>query len=219
MNEREINICGGCDLLLEKARYILCHDCGKLIHHGSIAKEQDAICPRCLAKIHFRKPNSISRTWAFVIAALVLFFPANILPIMEVDFLGTVERSTILDGILYFFEHGSYGIGLIILTASILVPLFKMIGLILILLSLHYRWQNWLRHKTVMFRFICFIGRWSMLDIFVIALLCVLVRFGSLSSITAAPAVTYFAGVVVLTMLAANTFDSRLLWDPVDEDF
>ncbi len=201
----------------KKAEYMLCHDCGKLIHHSSM--EHNAICPRCSAKIHFRKPNSISRTWAFVVAAIVLFFPANILPIMEVDFLGTVEYSTILDGILYFFEHGSYGIGLIILTASILVPLFKMIGLILILLSLHFRWKSWLRHKTVMFRFICFIGRWSMLDIFVIALLCVLVRFGSLSSITPAPAVTYFAGVVVLTMLAANTFDSRLLWDPVDEDF
>jgi paraquat-inducible protein A len=195
-----------------------CHDCAKLVKLDSCGTNSDQECPRCSAKVHLRKPNSLNRTWALVTAALIMLFPANILPIMEVSFLGDVERSTILDGILYFFDSGSYGIGIIILTASVLVPLFKVTGLILILLSLHFRWRSWLRHKTVMFRFICFIGRWSMLDIFVIAILSVLVKFGTLSTTTAAPAVTYFAGVVVLTMLAAATFDSRLLWDTCADD-
>jgi len=195
---------------------IQCHDCAKLVPSGDFSGHQKQICPRCGGDLHFRKSNSIGRTWALVTAALVMFFPANILPIMRVDFLGSVEESTIMDGILYFFKTGSYGIGLIILIASVLVPLFKILGLTLILLSLQFNWKSWLRHKTTMFRFICFVGRWSMLDIFVIALLCVLVRFGTLSTITAEPAVTYFSIVVVLTMLAANTFDSKLLWDGVD---
>jgi len=202
----------------QQAGLLRCHDCAKLVKLDSGGKNAGHECPRCSAKIHFRKLNSINRTWALVIAALIMLFPANILPIMEVSFLGDVERSTIMDGIIYFFDSGSYGIGIIILTASVLVPLFKVTGLILILLSLHFRWRSWLSHKTAMFRFICFIGRWSMLDIFVIAILSVLIKFGAFSTTTAAPAVTYFAGVVVLTMLAANTFDSRLLWDTCAED-
>ncbi|MCK5915326.1 MAG: paraquat-inducible protein A [Deltaproteobacteria bacterium] len=190
----------------------LCHDCHKLVPLASENGSHNP-CPRCGASLHFRKPGSISRTWALVITALILTFPANILPIMKVDFLGSAEASTIMEGIIYFFQDGSYGIGLVILTASILVPCFKIIGLILILLSLHFRWQSWLRHKALLFRIIEFIGRWSMLDIFVIALLQVLVNFTNISSISADSAAPYFAGVVLSTMFAAITFDPRLLWD------
>lgn len=193
--------------------YMRCHDCGKLINYKNGEHAGNTECPRCSSPIHYRTPQSMSRTWALLIAAIVLFIPANILPIMEVTFLGSVAPSTIMDGIIYFFQHGSFGIGLVIFTASVLVPLFKIVGMIIILLSIHFRWEHWLKHKTIMARFIHFIGRWSMLDIFVIALLCVLVNFSSLSSITAAPAATYFCMVVVLTMLAANTLDARLLWD------
>jgi paraquat-inducible protein A len=160
-----------------------------------------------------RKPGSINNTWALVMTAVILSFPANLLPIMKVNFLGNDDLSTIMDGIIYFFQEGSYGIGAIILTASILVPCFKIIGIILILLSIHFKWKSWLRHKTVMFRLIEFIGRWSMLDIFVIAVLQVLVNFGNLTTISAAPAGTYFLGVVLATMFAAITFDPRLIWD------
>jgi len=104
-------------------------------------------------------------------------------------------------------------IGTVILTASILVPLFKILGMTIILLSIRYQWKSWLRHKTWMFRFIEFIGRWSMLDIYVIALLAVLINFGMLSAIHPAPAATYFAAVVLCTMFAAISFDSRILWD------
>ena len=194
-----------------EAGFLLCHDCHKLIaDEGEKTPER---CPRCNAAIHLRKPNSLTRTWALVLTSAVLAFPANILPIMKVDFLGTADYSTIMDGIIYFFTEGSYGIGIIILTASVLVPCFKIIGIILILLSIHYKWKTWLRHKTLLFRAIEFIGRWSMLDIFVIALLQVLVNFGNLTSIETAIAATYFTGVVLSTMFAAITFDPRLLWD------
>jgi paraquat-inducible protein A len=194
-----------------EAGFILCHNCHKLIPDAG--KDIPKSCPRCEAAIHQRKQNSLTRTWALVITAAVLSFPANILPIMKVDFLGTTDYSTIMDGIIYFFKEGSYGIGIIILTASIFVPCFKIIGLILILLSIHFRWKTWLRNKTLLFRAIEFVGRWSMLDIFVIALLQVLVNFGNLTSIETATAATYFTGVVMATMFAAITFDPRLLWD------
>lgn len=200
-------------LTAREAGLALCHDCHKLVPWRERHGQKTTVCPRCGAAVHIRKPNSLGRTWALVVTAVILCVPANVLPIMQVDFLGSAEYSTILDGIIYFFEEGSYGIGVIILTASVLVPCFKIIGIALILLSIHCQWKSWLRHKALLFRVIEFIGRWSMLDIFVIALLQVLVNFGYLSSIESAPAATYFTGVVLSTMFAAITFDPRLLWD------
>jgi paraquat-inducible protein A len=132
---------------------------------------------------------------------------------MQVDFLGVPASSTILDGIIYFFQEGSLFIGLIILVASVLVPLFKIVGLAILLLSRRPCGIFLLQQKARMFRIIAFIGRWSMLDIFVIALLAALVDFGFFTTINVAPAATYFAVVVTLTMLAALTFDPRLMWD------
>ncbi len=195
------------------ANLVLCHDCRKLTPRQPEASTDEAVCPRCGATLHLRKPGSLNRTWALVLTALILTFPANILPIMNVNYLGNAEASTIMDGIIYFFQEGSYGIGMVILTASILVPCFKIIGLILILLSIHFRWDSWMRHKALIFRIIEFIGRWSMLDIFVIALLQVLVNFTNITTITADIAAPYFVGVVISTMFAAITFDPRLLWD------
>ncbi|MDD2462704.1 MAG: paraquat-inducible protein A [Desulfobulbus sp.] len=193
--------------------YLLCHDCHKLLPADYRQTSGRSHCPRCGHILHQRKQNSITRTWALLLTAVVLTVPANLLPIMEVDYFGVPDRSTIMDGIIYFFKEGSYGIGLVIFIASILVPLFKVIGLVIILFSIHFRWRSSLRHKAVMFRFIEFIGRWSMLDIFVITLLCSLAQFGFLSSISAAPASYYFTGVVLSTMFAALSFDPRLLWD------
>lgn len=196
-----------------KASHLVCHTCHKMVWFNNEAAPSYSKCPRCGEKLHHRKKNSIMRTWALLCTAILFTFPANILPIMEVEHFGVPERSTIMDGIVYFFQDGSYGIGIIILTASILVPLFKIIGLTIILLSIHFQWHTGLRRKTTMFRLIEFIGRWSMLDIFVIALLCTLVQFGFLSTISTAPAAFHFTCVVVSTMLAAVTFDTRLLWD------
>ncbi len=195
------------------AGLISCHECGKLLRAGPSSVTAQLLCPRCYSKVHFRKPNSISKVWALVITAIVLLVPANLLPIMRVDFFGMKSYSTIMDGIIYFFQSGEYGIGLIIFIASVLVPVFKIIGMIIILLTIKFKWKKGLRHKAVMFRFIEFIGRWSMLDIFVIALMSALLNFGSFTSTVAAPAASYFSAVVISTMVAALTFDSRLLWD------
>jgi paraquat-inducible protein A len=192
---------------------IQCHTCHKVIRYQESEPDHALHCPRCEGIVHKRIPRSISTTWALVLTAVIFSVPANFLPIMQVDFLGTPEKSTIMDGIIYFFQTGSYGIGIVILTASILVPLFKVVGLILLLYSIHFnRWSR-LTQKSVMFRFIEFVGRWSMLDIFVIALLCALVDFGFFTRITAAPAATFFTFVVLSTMFAAISFDPRILWD------
>ncbi len=194
-----------------EAGLFLCHECHYAVKATGGAEGMK--CPRCNSAIHPRKPDSIAHAWAFVLTALVLLVPANVLPIMTVESMGASECSTIMDGIIYFFKEGSYGIGTIILVASVLVPIFKIVGIIMILVSIHFRIESWLRHKTLMFRFIKFIGRWSMLDIFVIALLTALVNFGFLSTIAAAPAASFFCGVVISTMLAAELFDTRLIWD------
>ncbi len=195
------------------AGFMRCHDCGKLVAANKTLEGSILFCPRCNNQIHYRFTNSIARTWALIVTAVILIFPANLLPIMRVDFLGSQEYSTIMDGILYFFHSEEYGIGLIIFIASILVPLFKIIGMLLILLSIQFKWKTWLRHKAAMFRFIQFIGRWSMLDIFVIAVMSALVDFGSFTSTHTAHAATFFTAVVVCSMFAAMTFDPRLLWD------
>jgi paraquat-inducible protein A len=195
------------------AGLIRCQDCGKIVRKTAAKADEIVRCPRCRAELYSRKPGSLSRTWALVICGAVLYLPANILPIMRVEFLGTPDDSTILDGIIYFFKTADYLVGGIILTASVLVPLFKIVGILLILVSIHFHWSGWLKHKSGMFRFIEFVGRWSFLDIFVIALLGAMVQFGSLTSITADPAAPFFTAVVVSTMFAALAFDPRIMWD------
>ena len=196
-----------------EASLIRCHDCGKLSVDMCVGKKELQRCPRCRAVLHSRKPGSMNRTWALVLTAGILYFPANILPMMRVYFMGNPDDSTILDGIIYFFKTGEYLVGGIILTASVLVPLFKIIGIIFILLSVHFRWSSWMKHKSVLFRMIEFIGRWSFLDVFVIALLGAMVRFGALTTIEADPAAPFFTAVVVCTMFAALAFDPRIIWD------
>ncbi len=190
---------------------MVCHECHKVVQGDG--ENVPVTCPRCGSSVHPRKPESIMKSWALVMTSLILLFPANLLPIMKVDYMGAAEYSTIMDGIIYFFKEGSYGIGLVILVASVLVPVFKIIGIMMILLSIQFNVESFLEHKTLMFRFIKFIGRWSMLDIFVIALLTGLVDFGFLTTIAAAPAAPFFCGVVISTMLAAEVFDTRLIWD------
>lgn len=192
---------------------VQCHTCHKVMGYKEPAPGQVIQCPRCGGIVHKRIPQSVGTTWALILTAVIFFFPANLLPIMQVDFLGAPQRSTIMDGITFFFQSGSLGVGLVIFTASILVPVFKVIGLVLLLYSIHFnRWSR-LSQKSIMFRFIEFVGRWSMLDIFVISLLCALVDFGFFTRITAAPAATFFTFVVLATMFAAMSFDPRILWD------
>ncbi len=194
----------------KEAGLVLCSDCHTIHHHIS---DIDQLCNCCGAELHQRKVNSLNRTWALLITSMILFFPANMLIIMNVTSLGADDPSTIMGGVILLIQLGSYPVAFVVFAASIVVPLFKMIGIMIILLSLKYKVNITDLQRIRMFRFIEFIGRWSMLDIFVISILAALVNISGVAVITAGPAATAFGSLVVITMLAANSFDTRLLWD------
>jgi paraquat-inducible protein A len=188
---------------------IRCHDCDLLVKNTS----SHAHCPRCNSVLHPRLPDSLQRTTALLISAFLLYIPANIFPIMMVSQFGVGEPHTIAGGIVELIHSNMVPIAMLVLVASILVPLLKLIGISLLLLCVHFRWQVNARLWTAMYRVIAFVGRWSMLDIFMISILVDLVNLGSVAQIIAGPAATAFAAVVILTMFAAKAFDPRLLWD------
>ena len=173
-------------------------------------------CPRCGAAVYIRRRNSVQRSWALLITAAILFIPANLLPIMTVSELGKGTPDTIISGIVALMRHGMMPIALLVFTASILVPLFKLIGMVILLLAVRRGKPTRIRRNIQLYRFIERIGRWSMLDIFMISILVALVNFGRLGSIEAGPGTVAFVSVVVLTMLAAISFDPRLLWDAIE---
>jgi paraquat-inducible protein A len=171
-------------------------------------------CPRCSAPLHARKPHSLARTWAFVIAASILYIPANMLPILETRYLfEEPQGNTIMDGVVLFWNSGSWFIAGLIFFASIVVPLTKLMALSLLLISVHCRMQWQPRQRTLLYRFLEFIGRWSMLDIYVVALSVALVQIEAFASMRAGLGAVAFGAVVVLTMLATQSFDPRLIWD------
>lgn len=170
-------------------------------------------CPRCGSPLHSRKPKSVSRTWALLIAALIFYFPANLLPMTTVVTLGRAQSDTIMSGVIYFIQTGSWPIAVVIFIASILVPLLK-IGILAFLLVTVQRGSTFRPlERTRLYRITELVGRWSMLDIFVVTVLVALVNLGALASIQAGPAAPFFAAVVVITMFAAMSFDPRLIWD------
>lgn len=173
-------------------------------------------CPRCGATLNHRIPKSLSRTWALLIAAFICYFPANLLPVTVTTSLGYRQADTIISGVIYFLTSGAWYLAMIIFIASVLVPLLKLLVLSFLLISVQKQ-TAWRRpERTRMYHIIELIGRWSMLDIFVVAVLVALVRMQALASIDAGPGAVYFGIVVVMTMLAAHTFDPRLIWDTVE---
>ena len=198
------------------AGILICTECHELNKQEPDADEQ--LCTRCGALIHARRPNSLTRTWALLITAAILYIPANLLPIMTVNSLGQGEPSTIMAGVIQLVQHGMFPIAAVVFIASILVPTFKLVGIGLLLFSVQRHQPLSAQQRIVMYRFIEFIGRWSMLDIFVIAILVAVVNFGRLASVEANLGAAAFASVVILTMLAAVTFDPRLIWDNTESD-
>jgi paraquat-inducible protein A len=193
---------------------IRCHDCGFLSRTQTAGNAaHPPACPVCGAPLHARMRHSLSRTTAFLLSAYALYVPANIYPIMSVTQFGAAVPHTILGGILSLMDSDMIPVALLVLIASILVPLSKLVGITLLVLCVRYRWQVNARLWTLMYRIIAFVGRWSMLDIFMISILVSLVDLGGVAQIIAGPAATAFAAVVVLTMFAARNFDPRLIWD------
>jgi paraquat-inducible protein A len=189
---------------------IRCHDCGYLSQQ---ARQPPRRCPVCGSRLHIRIPNSVQHTTALLLSSYALYIPANIFPIMTVTQLGVTEQHTIMGGIIALIDKDMMPIAILVLVASILVPLLKLLGISLLLLKVRYRWQSNARLWTTMYRIIAFVGRWSMLDIFMISILVAVVDLGGVSQVIAGPASTAFAAVVVLTMFAAKSFDPRLIWD------
>ena len=178
---------------------------------------EGARCPRCRSPMWRRKRDSLNRTVALVIAGAALYLPANILPIMAVGRLGRPHPDTIVTGIQELFRRGYWPLALIVLFASVLVPVLKLISLTWFVVAVRRRWRWGLQFRTRLYRVVDAIGRWSNIDVFMMSLLVALVQFGVLASVDAQPGAVAFAAVVVVTMFAAETFDPRLMWDAVEE--
>ena len=194
-------------------KFLNCHTCGFLSPHTD--KHQH--CSRCASPLHHRKHNSIETTWALLAAAFVLLIPANVYPVMTVIRFGQGEPSTILSGVLHLIESGMWGLAMIVFVASIVVPVMKLIVLSFLLISVQNKsiWRP--RDRTLLYRVTEIVGAWSMVDIFLVGLLSALVSLDALSTIRPGIGAIFFAGVVVITMFAAHSFDPRLIWDNVKD--
>jgi paraquat-inducible protein A len=201
--------------LIDRTGLVSCHACQLVVRVPAHAHGDDveAICPRCGAAVHRRKPNSLSRAWALAIAATILYIPANVYPVMTVISFGKGDPSTILGGCKELLLHGMWPLALIVFVASVTVPVLKLVGLMWLLVSVQ-RGSTWrLRDRTALYRIVEAVGRWSMIDIFMLSILVALVRLGAIATVAPGIGAISFAAVVVLTMFAAMAFDPRLIWD------
>jgi len=194
-----------------------CSACGLIsrVPHGG---SEGARCSRCRGRLHRRNPHSLQRTWALVLAALVLYVPANYYPVLVIEILGENTPNTILGGVQELVSSGMWELGILVFIASIAVPMLKLIGLSYLMLSVHWRSRWKPRDRTHLYRLIGYIGRWSMIDMFMTSILVALVQLGALATIDPGIGATCFGAVVVLTLFAANEFDPRLVWDALEEE-
>lgn len=189
-----------------------CHTCLKL------SPVENHHCPRCGSSLHQRETDSLQRCVALLITACILYIPANLLPIMYTDQLGNTEASTIIGGVVLLIKLGSVPIAAIIFIASVMVPSGKLIAMFYLVWTVKSHSPLSPRQRTVMYQVTEFIGKWSMVDVFVVAILVALVHLGGLLVIRPGYAALSFAGVVIVTMIAAEIFDSRLIWDQLEEN-
>ncbi|MGH8619041.1 MAG: paraquat-inducible protein A [Burkholderiales bacterium] len=198
-----------------RAGLLVCHTCSQLARPGPV--EQHAACPRCGSALHWRKSDSLRRSWALLIAAFLLYIPANLLPVMITSSTFGSQSDTIMSGIVYLWHSGSWPLAVIVFVASITVPLAKLIALTLLLMSVQMKsaWDP--RQRTRLYRMVEAVGRWSMLDIYVATLLAALVQFQTLAIIRPGSGAIAFCGVVIITMFAAQAFDPRLIWDAAEK--
>lgn len=196
---------------------VSCPVCGLLVSN-TYRRTKTNRCPRCDGNLRSRKKNSLKRTWALLITAAVLYVPANVYPILTLASFGESTTSTIVGGVIELAEAGQWTIAAIVFIASVLVPVFKILALLFLVITVQFNinWQP--RKRAVLFRFTEFIGRWSMIDIFMISILIALVKLQAIATIEAGAGAIAFAAVVIITMFAAMTFDPRLIWDRLGEN-
>ena len=194
-----------------KMGYALCEACGLLTRPANVHKPGH--CPRCGEALEFRRHNAIQRTWALLIAAAISYIPANLMPVMNTTTLTYAEEDTIMSGVVLLYKTGSWHLALIVLIASVMIPLAKITALAYLLISVQRGSIGGMNERTRLYRLIELVGRWSMLDVFVVTFVVALVQLQPLMSVEPGAGILFFAAVVVLTMLAAETFDPRLIWD------
>jgi paraquat-inducible protein A len=192
-----------------------CLTCGLLSRPAQPARP--GYCPRCGARLVWRRHQSVQYTWALVIAAAICYIPANALPVLTTTALGSTESDTIIGGVIFLYTSGSWPLALIVLVASVMIPLGKLLALGYLLIAVQRGTVKNRHDSSRMYRLVEFIGRWSMLDVFVDAFIVALVQLQPLMSVEPGVGVVFFMAVVVLTMLAAQTFDPRLIWDTPSE--
>lgn len=197
------------------AGLVACETCGLVSAPGDAALPR---CPRCGSSLHPRKTDSLRRTWALLIAATILYIPANLLPVMTTTTLFRTTSDTIMSGIVFFWDTGSPDLAILIFVVSIFIPLAKILCLALLAIAVQRGARRGRRQRTLMYRAIEFVGRWSMLDIFVVTMTVGMVRFQNFATVEAEAGAAAFGAVVILTMIAAHTFDPRLLWDHPETD-
>jgi paraquat-inducible protein A len=190
---------------------VTCSECALVAR--AVMPAAPGFCPRCGQRLAFRRENAIERTWALLIAAAILYVPANVLPVLTTTTVVSTSSDTIMSGVILLYATGSWPLALIVLIASIVIPIGKIVALAFVLITVQRGMATSSRQRTRLYRIVELIGRWSMLDVFVDTFVVALVQLSPLMSVDPGPGVVYFMAVVVLTMFAAQSFDPRLIWD------
>jgi len=191
---------------------LCCPTCGLTQQVDPLPPGRRAECPRCGATVGEGARGSLQRTAAFAVAALILYIPANIYPIMRMHFYGGYNESTVWDGVVSLAESNQWFVAAIVFLASIVIPVMKLSGLLYLVITVRFGLGRRLRDRTRIYRFIDVIGPWAMLDVFLLAVLVALVKLGTIATILPGPGLIAFSAVVVLTMLASASFDPRTIW-------
>lgn len=198
------------------AGLVSCETCGLLSR--AAGREEPGRCPRCGTALEFRRREAVQRTWALVLAAAVCYVPANVLPVMVTTTVSSKEPDTILSGVVLLYKTGSWYLALVVLIASVMIPLAKLAALAYLLVAVQRGSVRSQRERTRLHRVVHAVGRWSMLDVFVGAYIVSLIQLQPLMWVTPGPGVLFFAAVVILTIFAAESFDPRLIWDAGEEE-
>ena len=194
-----------------EAGLVSCANCGTLAPLGTRR------CARCLATLHSRRPNAGQRVWAWLLAGIVCYVPANIYPMLLTNTFGRVQEGTIIGGAIELFEYGAWFVAIVVIFASVVIPVAKFVVIGMLMLGVRYGSRLSAHRRMQLYEITEFIGRWSMIDVFVVAILAALVQLGFVASINPGPAAVCFALSVVFTMLAAQSFDPRMIWDSLEE--
>jgi paraquat-inducible protein A len=196
-----------------RERIVCCNVCGQVQQVESLPSGAALECCRCGSIIEERRRQGVAATAALALAALILYVPANLYPILTMSQYGLYSESTVWDGVITLAQSNQWFVAIVVFLASIVIPLFKLMGLFFLAITARLRTKRWPHTRTRIYKFIDVIGPWAMLDVFLLAILVALVKLGQLATVMPGPGLLPFTCVVVLTILASRTFDPKLIWE------